>query len=67
MKLSPAGEAGGVSYHRLGALYQGLHRALQMNVFGWSISENKDLRGGWSPGQSQLSDPDVRRKGRTRK
>lgn len=60
-----AEQEAGVSYHGLGALYQSLHRARQVGVFGWSVSEHKDLRGGRSRRQSQLAGPDVRRKGPT--
>lgn len=51
-----------LSYHRLGALDQSRHGAFQVSIFSWSIRKNKDLRGGRSCCQSQLSVPDVTRK-----
>lgn len=42
------------SYHRLGALYESSDGAFQMGIFSWSVSEDKDLRGGWSSSQGKL-------------
>lgn len=43
------------TYHRLGALYKCSDGAFQMSIFSWCVSEDKDIRGGWSSSQGKLS------------
>lgn len=43
-----------MSYHCLGALYEGCDCAFQVGIFSWSISEDKYLRRGWSCCQRDL-------------